>query len=161
MNTLFPLTSGAAFSPCKRYRYWLTREWSSGECCVFCMLNPSTADEVENDPTVSRCINFAKYWNYGRLIVVNIFAFRSTDPKALAKQSDPVGLENDHYILKAANEAHLFVCAWGTHGRLHGRGAQVRDLIRSTIAPHCLNKTKDGHPVHPLYQKSDLWPMCF
>lgn len=145
----------AVFSPCRTYRYLLYRklcDQTSHTVCTFCMLNPSTADETKNDPTVTRCISYAKRWGFSQLIVTNLFALRSTDPKLLYEHADPIGQENNKYILQAAQLSHVFVCAWGVHGALHYRGHNVRALLQSNdIILSCLGTTKDGHPRHPLY----------
>ena len=148
--------SEAQFSPCRRYRYRLWRVWGEAEpqrslCMV--MLNPSTADEHKNDPTVERCCRRARMWGYDRIDVVNIFALRSTDPRGLYQSADPVGGDNDAAILAAARDAHLTVAAWGNHGRLDGRGQQVLGMLRAAgIDLHALDVSKAGEPVHPLYQ---------
>lgn len=119
------------------------------------MLNPSTADDEQNDPTVARCIEFGKRWGYGGLIVTNIFAFRATDPKRLYGLANPSGPDNDEHIVASAKESKLVVCAWGAHGKLLNRGEFVFDLIDN---PHCLGTTKDGYPRHPLYMPVDSVP---
>lgn len=131
---------------------------------AFCMLNPSTADETKNDPTVKRCLGYATAWGASDLIVVNIFALRSTDPKKLYTESYPVGDENDLHIAYAAREADIFVCGWGNHGKLRGRQDQVLRLLRSEapLAKPCAFKVnKAGTPVHPLYQRMDAVPIPF
>ncbi len=154
--------SEAVFSPCRRYRYRLWRVWGQRRrqrtlCMV--MLNPSTADEHRNDPTVERCCRRARMWGYDRIEVVNIFALRSTDPKGLYGVEDPVGRDNDQAILEAARHADLTVAAWGNHGRLGGRGDEVLALLREAgVAPHALDVSKAGEPVHPLYQSYDKLP---
>ena len=121
----------AVFSPDGRYRYSLARRLGLGEgICVFIMLNPSTADAVQNDPTVRRCIGYARGWGCGTLIVANIFALRSTDPQALCGIGDPVGPDNDYHILEAARQADVLVCAWGNWGKLLGRSAAVMTILR-------------------------------
>jgi hypothetical protein len=147
-------TSSATFSPCRRYRYTLTRTWAPDNLTInFVMLNPSTADEVSNDPTVERCERRARMWNYGTLIVTNIFAWRSTDPAALREVPDPVGPGNDEAIVRASQEAQLVVCGWGKDGALLGRGAAVRRiLLMGIVIPHYLRLSeKTGQPWHPLY----------
>jgi hypothetical protein len=160
MPTLFPEHTGATFSTCGRYRYILWRRWDASKAaCLFLMLNPSTADEVDNDPTVERCQRRAQRMGYGGLVVCNIFAFRSTDPAALYEQADPVGPDNDRAIASQAAEAELVICGWGRHGALHGRGDAVISLLRSAgIQPHALRLNADGSPQHPLYVGYDQMP---
>lgn len=152
----------AIFSKDRKFRYAL---WRDLDChkkkptCCFIMLNPSTADEIKNDPTVSRCINFAISKNCGRLIVTNIFALRSTDPRILYDHGKKaIGKENNKYILKAAKTSDLVVCAWGNHGRLLDRGQQVLGLLRKhkiRIFALGLNK-KTQAPSHPLFLPAPL-----
>ena len=150
---LFPEFCGATFSPCRRYRYTLWRTWDTGKpACMFLMLNPSTADETANDPTVERCQRRAQLMGYGGLVVCNIFAYRSTDPDALYALNDPVGPDNDAAIIEQASQAGLVVCGWGKHGALHGRGTAVLNLLRQAgITPYALRINGDGSPQHPLY----------
>jgi hypothetical protein len=122
------------------------------------MLNPSTADEVENDPTVERCQRRAIQMGYNCLVVTNIFAFRSTDPKGLLEIADPVGPKNDYYLKYAANNADLIVCAWGTNGNLYGRGEEVARNILNGHKLTALKLSKDGIPCHPLYLPYSLLP---
>jgi len=145
--------SVAVYSPCEGYRYTLTRTWEpGGRRVLFVMLNPSTATEVQNDPTVERCERRARALGYGAFRVCNIFGWRATDPRAMRAQADPVGPANDAAIAESAHWADTIVCAWGTHGAHQGRGAQVESLLRATGKPlwH-LGLSKDGHPKHPLY----------
>lgn len=153
----------AVFSECGLYRYWLTRELAeSGPTVAFVMLNPSTADAEKLDPTVRRCIGYAQRWGASRLIVVNIFALRSTDPKALYAAVDPIGQENNQYIQRAAREADTVVCAWGTHGAHREEGARAYwSLYIGGGEPTALAVTKQGHPAHPLYLRGDLQPMPY
>lgn len=151
------IDAGATFSPCRAYRYRLWRMWSETEpAMAFCMLNPSTADESVEDPTVRRCIGFAKKWGYGGLVVVNIFALRSTDPKALYVHPDPVGPDNDGHICNVCETVPLMIAAWGVHGELNGRGKKVEAML----AMKTMGRTKDGHPRHPLYLRGDVKPMA-
>ena len=145
--------SVAAYSPCECYRYTLTRVWDpAGKRALFVMLNPSTATEVQNDPTVERCERRARALGFGGFRVCNIFAWRDTDPKALRRADDPVGPENDAAIREGCAWADTVICAWGTHGALANRGPEVEHLIRTAGASlHHLGLTKDGHPKHPLY----------
>lgn len=154
----------AIFSDCGRYRYWLTREELSrrGPIVAFVMLNPSTADADALDPTVRRCVGYAREWGASKLIVTNIFALRSTDPRALYTDPAPVGPENEGYIRRAATEAHVVVCAWGNHGALHRQGEiAYRWLTLAGAQPRALKVTQDGHPAHPLYLRADLPPVYF
>jgi len=151
---------GALFSEDRVYRYLLRREiWVQRTTCLFIMLNPSTADEVKNDPTVTRCINFARYWGFGRLEVCNIFAYRATDPKELYDLEYPsqvIGPDNDMHLRHAIERADRVVCAWGNHGTLFGRGIFIREAIRlQGKFPLAFSITKKGQPIHPLYQKAN------
>jgi hypothetical protein len=147
---------GARFSPCETYRYLLWREWSQGPRALFIMLNPSTATETVDDPTIRRCIGFARSWGLGGVEVANIFALRSTDPRALYRHADPVGPANDDAIAEAAKRAAIVVCAWGNHGRLGNRGNVVLGLLLAVdVQPWCLRMTKQRQPEHPLYQPAD------
>ena len=145
--------SHAVYSDCERYRYQLTRIWApAGERVHFIMLNPSTATEVQNDPTVERCERRARALGFGAFRVTNIFAWRDTDPRALRAARDPVGPDNDAAILAGCGWAGQIICAWGTHGAHLGRGAAVETLLRNFGRPlHHLGLTKAGHPKHPLY----------
>jgi hypothetical protein len=123
------------------------------------MLNPSTAEEIVNDPTVERCERRARDMGYGGLRVANIFALRSTDPGALYGHKDPVGEDNDRAILESILGAGIVICAWGGHGNLHNRGKAVLDLIsKAGVTPHYLVLNKDGTPKHPLYVGYDIQP---
>lgn len=145
--------SHAVYSPCERYRYALTRVWNpEGTRAAFIMLNPSTATEVQNDPTVERCERRARALGHGAFRVTNIFAWRDTDPRAMRRAVDPVGPANDAAIAEACDWADIVVCAWGTHGAHMGRGAAVEAMLRSGGWPlYHLGVTREGHPKHPLY----------
>ena len=152
------MISPAVFSPDRVYRYSLVRSVNmlgKGRCC-FVMLNPSTADETKNDPTVRRCISFATEWGFASLWVVNIFALRATDPAELRKVADPVGPENDEYLRDAFLEADTVIAAWGNRGKLNARSTEVRELMDRTGTPaRCLGFTQAGEPRHPLYVRHD------
>ncbi len=155
--------SVAVYSPCERYRYLLTRTWDPAwPRALFVMLNPSTATEVQNDPTVERCERRARTLGFGAFRVTNIFAYRATDPAVMRSESDPVGPDNDAAIARSALWADRIVCAWGSHGAFLGRGAEVERLLRATGRPlwH-LGLTKGGQPGHPLYigynRQPELW----
>lgn len=159
MTSLFDLDRGATFSPCGIYRYALWRLWADTPPLLFLMLNPSTADETSNDPTVERCERRARALGFGGLRVANLFALRSTDPRALRHHPDPVGPENDRHILAAARKAAQVVCAWGIHGRLGNRSQAVtRLLLAAGIPLHILSLTRDSEPSHPLYLPYHLEP---
>ena len=153
----------AIFSPCGKYRYSLLREWDDTlPRVVFLMLNPSTADAEKNDPTVARCVKFAKAWRYGSLEVLNLFAYRSTDPKALYDADDPIGPENNEHMARVLSSDAFVVCAWGEHGSFGGRYRGVIEMARRAGKPlHCLCRNQSGHPKHPLYCKGDLQPMAY
>ncbi len=158
MSELFE-QRGATFSPCGRYRTRLWRIWGDQPPAVFCMLNPSTADETSNDPTVERCERRARATGFGGLQVVNLFALRSTDPRALYSEIDPIGPGNDEAILDACAGAGIVVCAWGAHGKFRARGNWVRDLLYDAGArPHVLALNRDGTPKHPLYVGYNVQP---
>ena len=145
--------STAVYSDCERYRYTLTRVWDAGGGkALFIMLNPSTATEVQNDPTVERCERRARALGFGAFRVTNIFAWRDTDPRQMRAAGDPVGPENDAAIAEGCGWADRIIAAWGTHGAHLARGAAVERLLRETGLPvFHLGLTKDGHPKHPLY----------
>lgn len=153
-------TSGAIFSTCRRYRYALWRTWDTKlPVCMFLMLNPSTADEDKNDPTISRCVKRSVLMGYGGLHVGNIFAWRSTDPKGLLKADDPVGPDNDRHILEAAGKAGVVICGYGTHGALNRRGEKVLGMLYGAgVTPQALKINSDGSPGHPLYVGYDVKP---
>ncbi len=157
--SLFPtyIVSRAVFDSTERYRYRLTRIWDlSKPLCGWIMLNPSTADAETLDPTVRRCVSFARSWGCGGIEVGNLFALRSTDPKALYAYEDPVGWGNDkalHQIVRTC--AFGTVAAWGVHGAHRGREEEVRDMLPNLLQ---LGLTQDGHPKHPLYLRAGLRP---
>jgi hypothetical protein len=144
--------SGAKFSRCRKWRYLLWRRWADGPVANFLMLNPSTADEVRLDPSCTRARLYAERWGFGALVVTNLFGWRATDPDEMKAARDPVGLQNDKSILKAAQEADLVVCAWGNHGAHLGRSATVVSILRkSRVTLHALRLNGNGEPAHPLY----------
>ncbi|WP_299297674.1 DUF1643 domain-containing protein [uncultured Tateyamaria sp.] len=155
--------STAVYSDCERYRYSLTRIWDpAGQRVNFVMLNPSTATEVQNDPTVERCERRARTLGFGSFAVTNIFAWRDTDPRAMRAATDPVGPDNDAAIAECAGWADQVIAAWGTHGAHLGRGETVATLLRGMDRPiYHLGLSKAGHPKHPLYlpysQQPQTW----
>lgn len=155
--------SGAIFDSEERYRYLLWRQWASDmpsgeEPCsthkatvLFIMLNPSTADDKRNDPTIARCAQLSKLWGFERAEIVNLFAYKATQPQTLRRASDPVGPDNDRFILEAAQRADCIIAAWGNHGTLLARDEEVLRLIPERHRIWCFGKTKIGAPKHPLY----------
>ena len=153
--------SGALFSTCRRWRYLLWRQWDKTlPVANFLMLNPSTADEIQLDPSCTRARVYAERWGYGALIVTNLFGWRATDPVDMKAAREPVGRGNDRAILKAAREARIVICAWGNHGAHLGRSAGVRKLLKD-IDLHALRVTGAGEPSHPLYLPASLEPAKF
>lgn len=152
----------AVISPCGLFRYTLRRTWDPSKGKVLVIgLNPSTADAYVDDPTIRREIAFAISWGYGTLLKGNLFAFRATDPKKMRKAEDPIGPENDKYLLDMRKEASLVICAWGAGGNFRVRDYDVLNLCKGSVIK-CLGKTKEGFPRHPLYVKADTalvdWP---
>lgn len=152
----------AVLSPCGAYRYALTRTWDESlPDVVWVMLNPSTADATRDDPTVRRCVAFARAWGRGGVLVVNLFAWRATSPDVLVeahrRSVDVVGPDNDSHLLDAARGRDLVVAAWGARGALAGRAARVRELLRGGPLA-LLRRTKSGEPEHPLYLPGALTP---
>jgi hypothetical protein len=152
--------STAAYSPCESYRYLLTRTWNpQGRRALFIMLNPSTATELQNDPTVERCERRARALGFGAFRVTNIFAYRATDPRVMRAATDPVGPGNDAAIAESLPWADTIVAAWGNHGAHLQRGRQVTALLRgSGQEVRVLGLTGAGHPKHPLYIGYDRQP---
>lgn len=146
----------AIISDDQRYRYWLTRRWESdAEPALFVMLNPSTADAEIDDPTIRRCMGFARSWNAGGIVVVNLYAYRATKPADLWTADEPIGELNNTWLREMAERYPVVVCAWGANARddrvrefcylMHRIGADLK----------CLGTTKSGAPRHPLYVKGD------
>ncbi len=151
---------GAVMSIDQAYRYQLTRRWGDDEASVtWVMLNPSTADADVDDPTIRRCIGFSRSWGFDALTVVNLFAYRATDPKALALADEPVGQVNYRHVREAIEDSAGVVCAWGAHARKVRQfpyTPDVRDLAaRCRVPVFCLGTTKAGDPRHPLYLAAD------
>lgn len=119
-------------------------------------LNPSTADEVEDDPTLIRCINFAKSWGYGGVCMTNLFAYRATDPNDMKAAADPVGASNNRWLTRLAKEAGIVVAAWGNDGSYLNRASQIKNKISNL---YCLKMNKSGEPAHPLYLRAELKPV--
>lgn len=125
---------------------------------MFIGLNPSTADETKDDPTIRRCVGFAKRWGYEGIWMTNLFAYRATDPAVMKAVTDPVGPENNQRLQHYYSRSSLVIAAWGAHGNHIGRARQVMRMLHGM---HCLGRTKDGHPRHPLYVKGNVEPRAF
>lgn len=155
----------AVFSSCEKYRYRLWRYWDkSKKHAVFIMLNPSTADWTKNDPTVERCQRRAQAMGYGGIEVLNVFALRSTDPRALKKADDPIGPRNDWEIRKVVvhDGVGIIICGWGTHISGSGRSEEIRRILTEAgVRAFSLGLTKGGEPKHPLYIGYDVTPERF
>ena len=161
----------ARFSPDRRYRYMLSREWPEGGprgACLFIGLNPSTADEVKNDPTITRCINFAREWGYSSMLFGNLFGIRSTDPKVLYDPlEDSNGPENNEWLLRMVRQADRVVLCWGNHGACKNRGEVVVTMLsfpadeRCRKILCCFGLNQNGQPKHPLYLPRTAGLMIF
>ncbi|WP_010138508.1 DUF1643 domain-containing protein [Oceanicola sp. S124] len=148
--------SAALYSPCLRYRYALSRTWdATAPRLLYIMLNPSTATEQQNDPTIERCERRARALGYGGFRACNLFAWRETSPALLKKAEAPVGPDNDAVLRSSLDwigAGGLVLCGWGVHGAHLGRGREVAQSLRASGAPLAhLGLTRDGAPRHPLY----------
>jgi len=151
------------------YRYDLVRYNGNHNLttpCVFIMLNPSTADASKDDATIRRCRGYAESWGYGKMVVLNLFAFRATKPEDLKAAEDPIGPLTDDFLRRYLEYAVKWkgplICAWGTHGTFMDRNKEVLNIIRLMGGtPMCLRTTKDGHPSHPLYLPKNLKPSLY
>ncbi|WP_425099898.1 DUF1643 domain-containing protein [Tropicibacter sp. S64] len=142
--------SMALYSPCETYRYGLARVWDAAlPGVLFVMLNPSTADEHRNDPTIERCQRRAQAMGCGAVRIANLFAFRATRPEDLRRAADPVGPQNEGLLRAWSGAAALTVAAWGVHGTFLGQAARIAPLLQGDVRH--LGLTKGGHPRHPLY----------
>lgn len=156
---------GATFSPCEKYRYALVRWWDEGyrldaRTINFICLNPSTATAEVSDPTVTRLVARAKDLGFERLIVTNIFAWRSTGPNALLKLSDGIGPDNDATLVNTARNSQMVVCGWSSHRAAKWRGPAVKlMLLKCNIPLHVLDLSESGQPKHPLYLSYKLKPV--
>lgn len=149
-KAVHPVNRSAVLSADGRHRYHLTRTWGDGDRAVFVMLNPSTADAYSDDPTIRRCIGYARAWGLDGIEVVNLYGLRATNPADLWRTDDPVGPENDRWLAAAGLSPYALIAAWGVHAR--------QDRVEAVISLPgyerltCLNVTQDGAPAHPLYQ---------
>lgn len=148
-----PENRSAKFSECRKYRYVLQIVWDDAlPLCQFVGLNPSTADEVQDDPTIRRCKRFARDWNYGGLMMTNLFAYRATIPKDMMAHPHPIGNMNDVYLYETAQQCGLTVAAWGKDGTHLNRAYHVCKLLPGM---KCFKLTKNSQPYHPLYMPAD------
>ncbi|HEX7157012.1 MAG TPA: DUF1643 domain-containing protein [Burkholderiaceae bacterium] len=152
------IEGAARVSRCGRYRYALWRRWADGPQVLFVMLNPSTADAKADDPTIRRCVDFARRWGFGSIAVGNLFAFRTPSPRALRRAVAPVGPRNDAWLARMARESVQIVAAWGNDGSWLDRDRAVRRLLPEL---HALAFTKSGQPRHPLYLPAAARPQCW
>jgi hypothetical protein len=154
------------FSDDRLYRYTLWRKWIGNDYhrmeqyLMIIGLNPSTADETKDDPTIRRCVDFAKRLGFGALCMTNLFAWRDTDPDAMMKVASPIGRDNDDILSSHAIEAGMVIAAWGTKGKHRNRDKEVKRILRqASVKIMCLRKTKAGYPEHPLYLPATLQPL--
>lgn len=158
------MEADAVISECGTYRYWLERIWDWDKAILpWVMLNPSTADHREDDPTIRRVIDYGRRWGYGGIVVVNLFGLRATNPRELAIHPDPVGPENDDYLRMAAGfvRGGTLMVAWGANHAIHPRVEPTLAALRDVEVPpvlHSLGVTKFGNPKHPLYVLATVEP---
>lgn len=154
------MIKSADISACGRYRYNLRRAWGGGATVAFIGLNPSTANAELDDPTIRRCIGFARAWGYGSLLMLNLFALRATDPSRLLFDAAPIGPDTNARLEADVLGASLVVAAWGAHYIAPSRGADVRHRLEALgIELHALGLTRSGQPRHPLYLPKGLVPV--
>ena len=152
-----PMREQTTLSPCRTYRYTLWRHWVVGsDYAMFVCLNPSTADETEDDPTLRRCVAYAKNWGFAAVCMTNLFAYRATRPADMRLADEPIGPDNNRHLRVMAKRASVVVAAWGNNGAYRGRDQEVRRLLRDL---HYLRLTSKGQPAHPLYLPAELTPM--
>lgn len=177
MRLLEGVQADAVLSEDGVYRYVLERWWaydphdvitrsreahSAVRWACWIMLNPSTATADVDDATIRKIQKFSRSWGYGGARVVNLFALRSSKPKALYGHPDPIGPANDNFIVEAVRESDLVVAAWGVHGALHQRGEAVVEVVVAAGRDlHALRLTNGGHPWHPLYRPDDEQPFVW
>lgn len=151
--------TGAIFDATRTYRYLLWRSWSDAPRIGFVMLNPNRADATMDDPTIRRCIGFAKAWGYGGLEVVNLFAYRTKTPQILKQVAHPIGAENDRYLIDLPARVELILLAWGNWGQFMQRDRAVMQLFSNQANLYTLGFTKRGQPRHPLYLRQGIQPI--
>lgn len=152
------MKTDAKLSDCRAYRYALWRTWDESKpYAMFIGLNPSTADETEDDPTIKRCIAFARDWGYGGLCMANLFAFRATEPSEMMRAENPVGPENDEWLKNLSSGAGVIIAAWGNSGSYRGRSKEILSTFPKLM---CIKLNQSGEPAHPLYQPSSAVPIA-
>lgn len=157
---MVPMVRTASFSRDRRYRYRLDRRWADGPRVTWIMLNPSTADAQTDDPTIRRCIDFSRRWDFGEMTVVNLYSWRATRPDALSDAQDPVGPRTNRVLRKAIAGADALIVAWGNvPTEFHHRADEVRETLPAGVS--CLGLTTLGHPRHPLYVPASVSPQRF
>jgi len=151
----------ATLSPCKQYRFQLERSWGKpvtrNSTVGFIGLNPSTADATHDDPTIRKCIAYAQAWHFKKLIMVNLFAWRATNPNELLETNHPVGALNDKYVDAALKQCRLVVACWGEYGTILNRSDDLRTRYPKRLM--CLSTNQSGEPTHPLYLPATLKPV--
>lgn len=159
MSTLFTKqNNGALFSPCRKYRYKLWRIWDDTlPMLMWVGLNPSTANEETNDPTIRRVITFSQKWGYGGIYMTNLFAWVSSKPQDLKTVADPLG-DNNNILQSVSEKSAAIVFAWGTFKEAQARGEEVKRMFPQAVA---LGINADGSPKHPLYVKGDTQPVNY
>lgn len=163
-NWVNPTVCGAIFSPDRRHRYTLWRQWNAEndptKMVAFVGLNPSKATEWQNDRTVCRCIRFAQRFGFSGMIMLNAFAYRATDPEEMKIQRDPIGEDNDKALVAVANTVSCVIACWGVDGSFRGRELILCGLL-ANVDLYCMGRTQEGHPRHPLYLPNnaprELW----
>lgn len=152
-------TSGATFSDDCAYRYRLWRRWDEGDTLGWVLLNPSTADETESDPTLTRCIDFSKRFGYGSLVIVNLFGYQTSEPSEMKQREDPVGPENDEHLRTVCEAVDTIIAGWGNSGEHEERAITVAQMLEGKL--HALAVNQTGHPRHPLYVSKDTEPVPY
>lgn len=154
------IRSTAWYSACGGYRYGLQRVWDAGSgVLMYVMLNPSTATEAQNDPTIERCQRRAQALGFGAIRIANLFAWRATRPADLRRAEDPEGPENAGLLRAWSGDATVTLAAWGAHGALHDAGPRIAALLAGDVRH--LGLTRDGHPRHPLYVSYAVQPQSW
>lgn len=158
--TIVKENSNAIFSEDRKYRYVLWRIWDSQKPMIaFIGLNPSTADEQENDNTITRCVNFARDWGAGGIYMLNLFGCCSKDKSCLSSIENPVGDKNDQYLIEYTKKVEKIICAWGNDGCYLNRAKEVCSLLDAPLFALAINKT--GEPKHPLYVTRNTQPISY